>query len=186
LLSIFVLVTQFANMKPSWVVLFLGTIGIAYSSPFSSSSGHEHIVFQSSLVVNKDSIQNIHIEYASSDFIGDLQMTYGNCESIENRKAHHFIGRTEISTTSRPARFVWIVPEDAINGHCLHAFSGEDLVGRSAPITVEEPIKKREVIADVADIEGPWFDGVAYMKSKNNSDVFVAAAKNKSKSLPTS
>jgi len=29
-------------------------------------------------------------------------------------------------------------------------------------------------------VDGPWFDGVAYMKSRNNSENFVAAAKNKS------
>lgn len=33
--------------------------------------------------------------------------------------------------------------------------------------------------ADIADAEGPWFDGVEYLKAKEPGDVFVAAAKEK-------
>lgn len=40
-------------------------------------------------------------------------------------------------------------------------------------------MRKRQVISDVADVDGPWFDGVAYMASKNNSAAVTAAAKAK-------
>ncbi|OQE06912.1 hypothetical protein PENVUL_c016G09003 [Penicillium vulpinum] len=45
---------------------------------------------------------------------------------------------------------------------------------------VSSPVKKRESIADVADAMGPWFDGVAYMKSKEQSHAFVSKAKSAS------
>jgi monoamine oxidase len=53
------------------------------------------------------------------------------------------------------------------------------LIGRSEPIAVKQPMRKRENIAEVADVTGPWFDGVAYMQSKQNNASFVAVAKSK-------
>ena len=40
-------------------------------------------------------------------------------------------------------------------------------------------MRKREEISKVADMSGPWFDGVAYMQSKENNASFVAVAKTK-------
>jgi hypothetical protein len=165
----------------------LGLVTAVFASPLGT--GSEHILFQSSITVNLDSVHNVHIKYATSEFAGDLQMHYGDCEATDTSNTHHFIGRTEISEQARPERFVWIVPKDVKSGGCLHAFSGNGIVGRSSPVTIEAPLRKRQSIADVADTSGPWFDGVAYMKSKNNSDAFVTSAKNKSEqsgSLPNS
>jgi hypothetical protein len=137
------------------------------------------IGFQPITSVTSDSLHNVHITYGNRAFAGKMDMIYGDCDLKHPRQLHHLVGRTEIDAVARPTRFVWIVPEDAKSGGCLHAFSGDKLVGRSQPITVRTPLRKRQSIADVADIDGPWFDGVAYMKSKNNSDTFVAEAKNK-------
>ncbi|KAH7330200.1 flavin-containing amine oxidoreductase-domain containing protein [Rhexocercosporidium sp. MPI-PUGE-AT-0058] len=156
-----------------------GLATAALASPLSTEAGYGHIRLRSTKTINLESIHNIHIEYTKADFVGDLSVLYGDCESSTTQKHHHFIGRTEISAESRPKRFVWSVPGETFSGGCIHAFSGEELVGRSAPITIAAPLKKRQVIADVADTSGPWFDGVAYMASKNNSNVFVAEAKNK-------
>lgn len=131
--------------------------------------------------VTSDSLQNVHIEYGSKSFTGELAMVYGDCGLTNKHELHHLVGRTIVTPSSKPRKFVWIIPEDVKTGGCLHAFSGDKLIGRSDRITIREPLKKRQSIADVADIDGPWFDGVAYMKSKQNSDTFVAAAKNKSK-----
>jgi monoamine oxidase len=92
---------------------------------------------------------------------------------------HHAVGSTFVSREARPERFVWIVPEDAIHSGCLHAYSGSTLIGRSAPISVKQPVRKREDISKIADVTGPWFDGVAYIQSKKNNDSFVAVAKSK-------
>ncbi|KAG4425747.1 hypothetical protein IFR04_001209 [Cadophora malorum] len=156
-----------------------GLATAALASPLGSEVGFGHIRFRSTKAINSESIHNIHIEYTKVDFVGDLSVLYGDCESSTTEKHHHFIGRTEISAESRPQRFVWSVPGDAPSGGCIHAFSGEEMIGRSAPITIGAPLKKRQLISDIADTSGPWFDGVAYMKSKNESGVFVAEAKNK-------
>ena len=158
---------------------------IVQSSPTNRNLGLGHIQFHPSLSITSDSLHNIHIEYAKDDFVGELQIVYGDCELAEIHGRHHFIGRTEIKSEPRPQRFVWIVPEDVQDGGCLHAFSRSELVGRSNPIRVGAPLRKRQSIVDVADTSGPWFDGVAYMKSKNNSDTFVAAAKDNSTYLIT-
>jgi hypothetical protein len=164
-------------MKGSLIALGLASSVVASLL----GSGSEHVVFQTTISVNLDSVHNVHIDYTTTEFAGDLQMHYGDCGVTEASNAHHFIGRTDISEHARPKRFVWIVPKDAKSGGCLHAFSGNEIVGRSAPVTINARLKKREAIADVADTSGPWFDGVAYMKSKANTDAFVTEAKNKSK-----
>ncbi|CZS90409.1 related to L-amino-acid oxidase [Rhynchosporium graminicola] len=162
------------------IVSIAGLAAASLTSPLDSEASHSQIRFRSTKTINSESLHNIHLEYTKTDFIGDLSVLYGDCQSSTTQKHHHFIGRTDISAKSRPERFVWSVPRDAFSGGCIHAFSGEKLVGRSVAITIEAPLKKRQVIADVADISGPWFDGVAYMASKPESSVFVAEAKNKS------
>ncbi|CZT48308.1 uncharacterized protein RSE6_08985 [Rhynchosporium secalis] len=154
------------------IVSIAGLAATSLTSPLDSEASHSQIRFRSTKTINSESLHNIHLEYTKTDLMGDLSVLYGDCQSSTTQKHHHFIGRTDISAKSRPERFVWSVPRDA--------FSGEKLVGRSVAITIEAPLKKRQVIADVADISGPWFDGVAYMASKPESSVFVAEAKNKS------
>jgi hypothetical protein len=80
-----------------------------------------------------------------------------------------------------------MVPTDAPSEGCLNAYSGSDLLGVSSPIVVKSRKSRRDVLtkrdnvafADIADAEGPWFDGVEYLKEKEPEDVFVAAAKSK-------
>jgi monoamine oxidase len=124
-------------------------------------------------------LHNIHVEYGSSEFEGELRVVYGGCDIDEESQRHHDVGSTFVSRDARPERFVWIVPDNAIHDGCLHAYSGSSLVGRSEPIAVHQPKRKREDISKVADATGPWFDGVAYMQSKQNNASFVASAKSK-------
>ncbi|KAJ5740812.1 hypothetical protein N7493_000684 [Penicillium malachiteum] len=131
------------------------------------------------LSVTAGSLHNIHVEF-DDDFEGPLHIVYGDCGSEHSKYSHHEIGSVYVKRHYKPARFVWITPSDAPHENCIHAFSEEVLLGRSSPIQVMKPLKRRESIADVADMEGPWFDGVAYMKSKKNSDAFIAKAKDTS------
>ncbi|KAJ5684689.1 uncharacterized protein N7477_001034 [Penicillium maclennaniae] len=78
-------------------------------------------------------------------------------------------------------------PLQLVYGECemqnswqMHHEIGTTLLGRSSPISVSSPMLKRQSIADVADTMGPWFDGIAYMKSKKESEAFVSKAKNTS------
>ncbi|KAJ5714170.1 uncharacterized protein N7483_011351 [Penicillium malachiteum] len=131
------------------------------------------------LSVTAGSLHNIHVEF-DDDFEGPLHIVYGDCGKDHPIYSHHEIGSVYVKRHEQPGRFVWITPSDAPPANCIHAFSGEVLLGRSSPIQVSKPLKRRESIADVADMEGPWFDGVAYMKSKKNSDAFIAKAKDTS------
>ncbi|KAJ5951219.1 Amine oxidase [Penicillium vulpinum] len=140
----------------------------------------EVIRFHSLGGVTTDSLHNIHVEFLDDQFEGQLQLVYGECGIQDPTQSHHSIGSTFVKREAHPERFVWTTPSDAPHSHCLHAFSGSTLVGRSSPIMVSSPVKKRESIADVADAMGPWFDGVAYMKSKEQSHAFVSKAKSAS------
>lgn len=158
-------------------VLATFTLQIA-ASPVSSLASH--VQFRGPLEVTPDSIHNIHIDYLTDEFQGDLHMVYGSCDLEGIHQRDHQVGITHVEHTVRPTRFVWVVPKEMISLGCLSAFSNGQLIGRSTPIPVGRTLKSRELISDVADWSGPWFDGVAYMKSKNNTDTFVAAAKSKS------
>ncbi|KNG50950.1 amine oxidase [Stemphylium lycopersici] len=154
----------------------LSLVGGAVSSPVSPRS--DLLVFKP-LEVKSDSVHNIHVNFNDDDFEGEVRLVYGECGMKSHSERHHDVASHYIKRSSRPERFVWIVPEDAVNGGCLHAYSGSGLVGRSARVRVTHQPKKREEIADVADTMGPWFDGVAYMKAKQNNASYVAVEKSK-------
>ncbi|THC87626.1 hypothetical protein EYZ11_012927 [Aspergillus tanneri] len=130
--------------------------------------------------ITADSLHNVYLEFLDERFEGEIQLVYGECDIAGTSQGHHDIGRVIVKRGSHPERFVWSTPPDAPHFHCLHAFSGPALVGRSDPISVAAPIGRRESIADVADTMGPWFDGVAYMKGKESGDAAVAKAKDSS------
>lgn len=81
-------------------------------------------------------------------------------------------------TLTISTRFVWLAPAELPQGGCLQAFSGSKIIGRSEPIEVQPtPLKKRSTLSDINDPYGPWFDGVAYLQSKNQTESFVAGKK---------
>lgn len=137
------------------------------------------LLFFKPLTVTPDSVHNVHVGYGDDAFEGDVRVVYGSCDMASLDDRHHELGTTRLTRSARPERFVWIVPENTMHGGCLHAYSGSALVGRSAPITVKQRTRKREEISEVADVTGPWFDGVAYMQAKQNNASFVAVAKSK-------
>jgi monoamine oxidase len=157
--------------------LALALSGLGFAS--AAQEYTEVIRFHRPGGVTVDSLHNIHVEFLSQ-FEGHLQFVYGECGIQDPAQSHHEIGNTFVQREAHPQRFVWMTPSDIPNANCVHAFSDSKLVGRSSPIEVSIPIKKRENIADVADVMGPWFDGVAYMKSKSNGEAFVTQAKDKS------
>lgn len=170
----------------------------AISSVHAAKTSHflpraRSITFNGPVTVESNGIQNIHIKY-NRPIDGEFSIHYGGCQAPQaqlTEEHHHRIGTTAIGThplakrnvqwkDSRPERFVWIVPEDAPDGSCLHAYVGDELIGSSDPITVTKKLNRRAVpLADIADAEGPWFDGVQYLKEKEPDKVFVAQEKQK-------
>ncbi|KAF2105768.1 hypothetical protein BDV96DRAFT_508891 [Lophiotrema nucula] len=159
----------------SSAVLSLASIAVA-----GLISGRSDIIhFKGPFMVTSDSVHNVHIGYGDESFEGDVQVVYGACDMTGSHERHHEIGSTFFRRDARPTRLVWIVPEEAIHGGCLHAYSGSGLIGRSAPIAISKNLRKREDMSQISDWTGPWFDGVAYMQSKTNNASFVAVEKSK-------
>ncbi|KAJ5151919.1 Amine oxidase [Penicillium capsulatum] len=156
--------------------LVLLCFGVAESGRGGSTQIHIH----EPLGVTRDSVHNIHVDYVDQAFEGPLRLVYGDCHIHSPEQAHHELGSVFVERNDKPERFVWVVPSSAPDANCLHAFSSSTLVGRSAPVKISSSIRRRESLADVADVNGAWFDGVAYMKSKNHSAAFVSGAKNAS------
>ncbi|OGM40768.1 amine oxidase [Aspergillus bombycis] len=127
--------------------------------------------------ITADSLHNVHIDFIDSGFQGEIQLLYGDCDISTPSQEHHEIGSMSVKRDAHPERFVWVTPLDAPHLHCLHAYSGSTLVGKSAPVSVAKPLIRRENIADVADLMGPWFDGVSYMQAKEPGKAVVAQAK---------
>jgi monoamine oxidase len=148
----------------------------ALSGPVASRSD---VIFFKPISVTSDSVHNVHLGYGDDAFEGDVRVVFGDCDMSGPDARHHDLGSSWIKRSSRPERLVWVVPANAVHGGCLHAYSGSALIGRSAPISIQHQPKKREEISKVADVMGPWFDGVAYMQSKKNNASFVAVEKSK-------
>lgn len=146
------------------------------SSPLAS---HSNVISFKPSTFTTDSVHNIHVEYNDEAFEGQVRVVYGACDMTAHHQMHHEVGSTMLRRSSKPERFVWVVPQEVTDSGCLHAYSGSSLIGRSAPISVKRNMRKREDIAAVADASGPWFDGVAYMQSKQNNASFVAQEKSK-------
>lgn len=169
--------------------IFLGLLTVlsvsveGYYVPRSSS-----IHFLGPFNVEASGIHNIHISY-NAPLDGDLSIHYGACNSSVTDDTHHRVGATGIGkraitkrnlewVDSQPERFVWIVPSSVPDQGCLHAYLGDELVGRSQPIDVMVKKSRRGIpISDYADAEGPWFDGVQYITEKEPEETFVAKAK---------
>ncbi|KAJ5489390.1 hypothetical protein N7539_004280 [Penicillium diatomitis] len=126
------------------------------------------------------SLHNIHVEILDQSFEDHVKLVYGNCNLQSSVDGHHEVASVFVRRDVKPDRLVWVTPADTMHNQCLHAFSGSNLLGCSSPVAIASPLTKRESIADVADMMGPWFDGVTYMKSKHNSEAFVSKAKNNS------
>ncbi|KAH6667633.1 L-amino-acid oxidase [Halenospora varia] len=137
------------------------------------------VIFNGPFSVQQGGIQNINVVYEHA-LHGGLTVAYGSCDSATLDDIHHRVGYTHIGDHPFAKRhFVWIVPADIVEG-CLHAFVGDQLVGRSEQFSVSKRVIKRSAtFAKVADTMGPWFDGVEYLKQKEPSAVFVSSVKSK-------
>jgi hypothetical protein len=128
------------------------------------------------------SVANIHVNgYASRE--QPLSYTYGSCDATNQHGdgLEHHIGQSRGHD-----RLIWRLPaHGARSGRCISAWnSASDLVGRSEPIEIQQRrIEKRTKVSmdnsSHIDAEGPWFDGVALLRSLNMSAVDTEAAKSK-------
>lgn len=163
---------------------------MAFVSLTNALPSQPTVSFTYPALIEKGGMHNVHVEY-HLPHDGELSIVYGMCDILSSEDAHHALGTTHVGNhhlarrhlnweDHRPTRFVWLAPEDMIDGGCLHAFSGDELLGRSAPISSARRNQRRWLAAsDVMDSSGPWFDGVAYLQEKEPDEVFVAQTKSK-------
>ncbi|KAM0716519.1 hypothetical protein Q7P37_007964 [Cladosporium fusiforme] len=170
------------------VPVLLSIVGSAVGSPVVLQS--PSVLFEDNILAEAGGMHNVHVTYAAP-LDGKLSLHYGSCEASSSSDCHHTLGETHIGDHNlvkrhalhppqRPSRFVWLPPNDSPSDGCLHAFSGDTLVGRSAPVTMGRRKERRwTAAADIMDSQGPWFDGVAYLQDKQPDETFVATAKSK-------
>lgn len=181
-------------MVGSLAAAFLGAAALA-TSVQATAIPQAKVSITVSGAIEADGLSNIHVAY-HAPVDGHFALHYGACDRSAShpKLAYHEVGSTYIGKhglaarhidwdEQRPTRFVWIVPDSVVDG-CLHAYSGEDWIGSSGPISVVSKKAKRAAdpsidLGDIADTEGPWFDGVAYLKAKEPNKHFVASVKEK-------
>lgn len=181
---------------------------LALSHLASSASVSSHPVRLETRTALSSRAANIHVSY---DRVVDglVDFTYGSCADRRQADSHHAIGRHAAPGAAAAHRLVWVIPEDALAGGCISAWSAGSgaLLGRSEPQELASRrsrkrgvedlherawLKKRDGGDDAAaaaaipmtnasgiDAWGPWFDGVELLQSKNLSAVDVGAAKGK-------
>lgn len=140
----------------------------------------DSISLRSPASVSYDSAHNIHVSFTEHAPEGHVQIFYGDCGIAKPDDAHHFVSSFHLKRDALPDRLIWLVPREAADGGCLVAYSGEQRLGRSRPIILTVSPRKRELLHEIGDSNGAWFDGVRYLESKNVSQTITEKAKNKS------
>ncbi|KAH8170865.1 flavin containing amine oxidoreductase domain-containing protein [Sarocladium implicatum] len=155
-------------------LLALGQAAVSTPTPAGLS-----ISFDGLGNVASESVHNVHLTYGDAFPHGDFRVVFGDCALNGDDEPHHEIASLVTEKQSAPDRLVWLVPKDVHENGCLHAFSGNHLLGRSTPISFSEPLRKRQSLHEISDSNGLWFNGVEYLAKSNLSSVSVAEAKEK-------
>ncbi|CEH19540.1 l-amino acid oxidase [Ceraceosorus bombacis] len=146
--------------------------------------------------LQRGSLASLHFGWLSSEAFthsaerhddAHYSVTHGLCDESFQQALAKFSGK--------PERLAWVVPEDIVEQGCLfvqhRGSEGEEphIVGRSSAFNVAQPRKFKRA-ADfqeenplLKDFEslGAWFDGVAAIRAKTNSDgAVVSRSKNTS------
>lgn len=166
----------------------LGVGGMAFASPV------DYPIRLETRTILDTGIANIHIEVVTP-LTSTVDVSYGSCDALSPTETHHDITRGV--QVLRSSRLVWRVPEGSPANGCLAAWDSETgaLVARST--VLELSLKQKRSFTPVLgkrggmpikmnndsgiDNRGPWFDGVAYLKGRNVSQIDVQKAKSKSR-----
>lgn len=138
------------------------------------------VSFRVPLKVAAESVHNIHLSFSDAFPHGSFRVVFGECELTTAEGSHHQVAAVATDKQSAPDRLVWLVPRDIGGSGCLHAFDGARLLGRSEPVTLSQPLLKRESLHEVGDSNGLWFDSVRYLNTSKKSSLSSADAKKKS------
>ncbi|KFA66203.1 hypothetical protein S40285_05104 [Stachybotrys chlorohalonatus IBT 40285] len=163
------------NLKSAACLLSLAAGAVASPAP----AIEDHIRFTGPSTVSSDSVHNVHITFGDAVPEGRVSVVYGDCDMTDSGDRHHEVASLDLKRDARPDRLVWVVPQDAAHGGCLHAYSESGRLGKSSPIDITISFRKRQLLSEIGDANGVWFDGVRYLESRNLTAIETEAAKNK-------
>ncbi|KAJ5753369.1 uncharacterized protein N7511_007522 [Penicillium nucicola] len=135
----------------------------------------ETVKVTTSDTVRRGELANVHLDWLSEP-PSLIESRYASCDGQTSGK-EETIAQFSIQDQP-PQRLVWAVPEDAATHHCVFVYGGDPsgsaqrLLGRSSPVSLQKKPKRRSA-ADTNipllkdfDALGTWFDGVAKIKDK--------------------
>ncbi|KAJ5756504.1 hypothetical protein N7533_006047 [Penicillium manginii] len=138
--------------------------------------------------VTAPNIVNVHLFYPESD-LGKHIFTYGSCDIVSPVGSIHHVATVPSGPSSgHDSRLVWVVPDDASSGGCIAAWDMEsNRIGQGEPLSLDgilhDSFTKRDRIPMTnesgIDSEGPWFNGVTLLKSKDFGAVDAKKIKEK-------
>lgn len=138
--------------------------------------------------VTAPNIVNVHLFYRESDF-GKHLFTYGSCDIASPVDSLHRVATIPSGPSSgHDSRLVWVVPDSVSPGGCIAAWDMEGArIGQSEPLSLDSILQdsftKRDRIPMTnesgIDAEGPWFNGVTLLKSKDFGAVDAKKIKEK-------
>jgi hypothetical protein len=138
--------------------------------------------------VTAPNIVNVHLFYPESD-LGKHIFTYGSCDIVSPVDSIHHVATVPSGPSSgHDSRLVWVVPDDASSGGCIAAWDMEsNRIGQGEPLSLDgilhDSFTKRDRIPMTnesgIDSEGPWFNGVTLLKSKDFGAVDAKKIKEK-------
>lgn len=169
-----------------WTVLAAGFLHVASGASVPQSL---EIYVEDATAPN---IVNVHVKNANA-VNQDLVFTYGKCDPISFDGVQDKIAKVSGGgIAGDDTRLVWVVPGDVSTGGCITAWAQRQIVGQSAPLSLDSIIHaslaKRDVIPMTndsgIDAEGPWFNGVSLLKNREIGAVDVKKAKSKCKCSP--
>ncbi|CAI7644990.1 unnamed protein product [Penicillium pancosmium] len=139
--------------------------------------------------VTAPDIVNVHLVYREWDF-GKHLFTYGSCDTVSPVDSLHRVASISSGPSSgHDSRLVWVVPDSVSSGGCIAAWDMEGArIGQSEPLSLDSILQdsftKRDRIPMTnesgIDAEGPWFNGVTLLKSKDFGAVDAKKIKEKS------
>ncbi|KAI5778545.1 flavin-containing amine oxidoreductase-domain containing protein [Geopyxis carbonaria] len=130
-------------------------------------------------------LANIHIATTGTS-VSNIDVTYGGCGREATDSIHHHVKRNFDS--GGVSRLIWMIPADAPIEGCLSAWdvATSKLLGRSEMLSLHTAKRKRrrdlesiKMTKPDFELDGPWFNGVAYLKDRNISHTDEKVAKGK-------
>ncbi|KAL2813765.1 hypothetical protein BDW59DRAFT_178172 [Aspergillus cavernicola] len=132
-------------------------------------------------LVHPGELANVHLDWIEPP-PSVIEAIYASCLSPNSSSSYRTIGRFNVREHP-PERLSWVVPSDAQANNCIyiHGAQPHTILGKSSPVHVTRKAKKRSAadfnnpLLKDFDSLGAWFDGVAAIKQKTETNGGVSS-----------